>query len=170
MNKIYAILAFLVLGASATMAQQPMKFGHINTAELISVMPDFKAVDDKLDAEFSEKETQLTGMQEELQRLQKEYQQTASTLTPTQRGEKEQQLQEMGQKVQNFYMLAQQQMQAREQELRTPIVQKVKTAIAEVGDEGGFLYIFDLSSNVPVFNSDKSIDVTPLVKAKLGMQ
>lgn len=170
MNKVYAIFTLIWLSSIALFAQQPMKFGHINSAEVMAVMPELKLVETTLETEFKEKESQLAVMQEDLQRKQQEYQQTASALTPQERAAKEQEMAEMGQKVQNYYLLAQQQMKAKEQELKMPIIQKLKTAIQEVGDEGGFLYIFDLTSRVPVFNSEKSIDVAPLVKAKLGIQ
>jgi len=170
MNKLIGILTLILLSAFTTNAQQPMKFGHVNSAELLAMMPETKSMETELEAEFKVKEDQLAVMQEELQGKQLEYQQTASALTPPERAAKEQELGEMGQKVQNYYLLAQQQMQAKQQELRAPIIQKLKAAIEEVGDEEGFLYIFDLATRVPVFNSEKSIDITPLIKAKLGIQ
>lgn len=170
MRKLTGIFTLILLSSFVLSAQQPMKFGHVNSAELMAVMPELKTIESQLDAEFKEKEGQLAGMQEELQNKQKEYQQMASSMTPEERAAKEQELGEMGKKVQNFYLLAQQQIQAKQQELRAPVVQKLKTAIEEVGDEEGFLYIFDLASRVPVFNSEKSIDATPMVKAKLGIQ
>jgi len=47
---------------------------------------------------------------------------------------------------------------------------KVQKAIDEVGQEQGLIYIFDISTQVVVYHSDKSIDCAPLVKAKLGAQ
>lgn len=170
MNKLYAIITFILLSVVSINAQQPMKFGHINSTEIMALMPELKAVETTLEAEFKEKEDQLMVMQEELQGKQAEYQQAAASMTPQERAQKEQELGELGQKVQNYYLLAQQQIQAKEQELKTPIIQKLKSAIQEVGDEGGFLYIFEIATRVPVYNSNKSIDVAPLVKAKLGIQ
>ncbi len=170
MNRVIGIFILILVSALSASAQQPMKFGHINSAELMSIMPELKVIESQLEEEFKAKENQLLGLQEELQAKQQEYQQTTSALTPAERAAKEQELGEMGQKIQNFYLLAQQQIQSKQQELRAPVIQKLKTAIVEVGDEEGFLYIFDLASRVPVFNSQKSIDVTPLVKAKLGIQ
>ncbi|MBS2097140.1 OmpH family outer membrane protein [Carboxylicivirga linearis] len=170
MNKVVGILTLVFLSAFTVQAQQPMKFGHLNSNELMAAMPELQAMQTQMESEFKVKEDQLAVMQEELQGKQQEYQQNASALTPPERQQKEQELAEMSQKVQNYYMLAQQQMQAKQQEMTAPIVQKLKAAIEEVGDEEGFLYIFDLSSKVPVFNSEKSIDVTALVKAKLGIQ
>ena len=170
MKKLYPLLVFLVLYSTVIFAQQPMKFGHINTAELMSVMPDLKVVEVQLETEFKAKEDQLTSIQEELKAKQIEYQQIAQSMTPEQRAAKEQELGELGQKAQNYYLLAQQQLKAKENELKAPIIQKLKAAIQEVGDEEGFLYIFELSSGMPLYHSEKSVDVAPLVKAKLGIQ
>jgi len=170
MKKLYPLLLFLVLCSTVTFAQQTMKFGHVNSAELMSAMPDLKAVETQLETEFKAKENQLTAIQEELKSKQTEYQQNAQAMTPEQRAAKEQELGELGQKAQNYYLLAQQQLKAKENELKAPIIQKLKAAIQEVGDEEGFLYIFELSSGMPLYHSEKSVDVAPLVKAKLGIQ
>ncbi|MCT4648157.1 MAG: OmpH family outer membrane protein [Carboxylicivirga sp.] len=170
MKSIYAIFVFALLLCGSVSAQQPMKFGHINSSEIIAAMPELKEVETQLEAKFKEKEDQLTVMQEDLKAKQTEYEQSAAGLTPEQRAEKEQALIALNQKVQNFYMMSQQDLQRQQQELQMPIIKKVQTAIQEVGDEEGFLYIFELASRVPVYNSEKSIDVGPLVKAKLGIQ
>ncbi len=168
MNKLVALFLGLLLSCTVLWGQSP-KFGHINTNELITALPAMKEVTAKLEAEFKQKETQLTTMQEDLRKQQSDYQANASKLTPGERTAKEKQLGEMGQKVQNFYTLAQEQLKTKEQELKAPIIQKVRKAIQEVGDEKGFLYIFEISSGVAIFHSDKSVDVTPLVKTKLGV-
>ncbi|MBK8808945.1 MAG: OmpH family outer membrane protein [Bacteroidales bacterium] len=72
--------------------------------------------------------------------------------------------------MQNYQQEAQSQLQKKEAELFQPILEKAQLAIAEVGKENGFIYIFDISSKVVLFQSDKSIDVMPLVKKKLGME
>ncbi len=158
--------------ATVINAQSNFKFGHINTQEVITTMPEFKAVTDELQAEYSKLEKQLTDMQEALQNLQKDYVQKMQTksLTPDEQSDMEQQIQEGNQKVQAFYTQSQQNLQKKEQELKTPIFEKITNAIQQVGQEGGFLYIFEESAGVTVYKSEKSIDVSSLVKAKLGIQ
>ncbi len=170
MKNLYSLIVVFMLACTAAFGQQPMKFGHINSAEVLQALPELKEVETQMEAEFNEKEGQLTAMQEELVGKQEAYQQEAASLTPEQRAEREQELVVMNQKVQEFYMLSQQQMQVKQNELQAPIMQKLKAAIQEVGDEEGFLYIFEMTSRVPVYASDKSVDVGPLVKAKLGIQ
>ena len=169
MKFFYTLAALILLTGFAATAQQPMKFGHINTTEVLQAMPELKQIESQIESVYKEKENQLMVMQEDLKNKQTSYQQTAQTLSDSERMAKEQEIMELNQKVQNYYLLSQQQIQAKQQELQTPVVKKVQAAIQEVGDENGFLYIFELSSRVPVYNSAKSIDVAPLVKAKLGI-
>jgi outer membrane protein len=167
-NKL-GLLSILLFIGTMLYAQQPMKFGNVNTQEILSSMPELKQVQTQLEEEYKQKENQLTTLQEDLKTKQEAYMQVAESMTPEARASKEQELQQMGQKVQNFYMLAQQQLKAKEQELKAPLIQKVQVAIQEVGDENGFLYIFEITSGMPVYHSDKTIDVTPMVKKKLGI-
>lgn len=170
MKIYYTLVVVLLLAIGSVNAQQPMKFGHINSAEILQSMPELKAIEAQMETEFQEKEAQLTTMQEDLQTKQQSYQQAVQSLSAAERSAREQELMELNQKVQNYYMLSQQQIKAKQNELQAPVIQKLKAAIQEVGDEEGFLYIFEMTSRVPVFASDKSIDVAPLVKAKLGIQ
>ncbi len=170
MKIYYTLVVVLLLAIGSVNAQQPMKFGHINSAEILQSMPELKAIEAQMETEFQEKEAQLMTMQEDLQTKQQSYQQAVQSLSAAERSAREQELMELNQKVQNYYMLSQQQIKAKQNELQAPVIQKLKAAIQEVGDEEGFLYIFEMTSRVPVFASDKSIDVAPLVKAKLGIQ
>lgn len=163
------ILSFLLFTGIVAFGQQSFKFGNINTQEILNSMPELDVIKTQLENEYKQKENQLTTMQEDLKTQQEDYMKLAESMSPDERASREKELQSMGQKVQNFYVLAQQQLQAKEQELKMPLVKKVQTAIQEVGDENGFLYIFEVSSGVPVYHSDKTVDVTPLVKEKLGI-
>lgn len=168
--KIKVLLSIIIaLSCITVSAQTTFKFGHINTEEVFSAMPELAAVQEQLDSEYSKHEANLTTMQEELKKEQEEYINGAESMSEEEKSEKEKGLIEMNQRIQNFYQLAQQQLQAKEQELKAPILQKLENAIQEVGNENGFLYIFESNSGVPVYHSEKSIDVAPLVKAKLGI-
>jgi outer membrane protein len=166
------VLLFVVfcLGLTPVFGQQGLKFGHINTDEVFKAMPEAAVVEKQLDEEYKKQETQLNALQEQMKVKQDEYVKIAKTLTPEQAAEKEQELGEFNQRIQNFYTLAQQQLQSKQRELQAPLVKKLETAIQEVGDENGFIYIFEEKSGLPVYHSDKSIDVAPLVKAKLGIK
>jgi outer membrane protein len=79
----------------------------------------------------------------------------------------EKEIQDIEQRLQNYQLMAQQTLQKKEQELYQPILEKVQRAIDAVGQEQGLIYIFDISSQVVLYHSEKSLDCGPLVKAKL---
>lgn len=50
-------------------------------------------------------------------------------------------------------------------------LQKIEDAIKAVGQEGGYTYIFDLNrTEIPYVNEAQSTDVTAAVKAKVGIK
>ena len=52
-----------------------------------------------------------------------------------------------------------------------PVLQKAEKAIKDVAKENGFTYIFDLARGpIIYFDETMSIDILPLVKAKLGIE
>jgi outer membrane protein len=75
----------------------------------------------------------------------------------------------MQQRIANFEQMAQQDLQNQQSELMRPILEKANKAVREVAEENGFIYIFDVGSGNPVYWSEQSIDVMPLVKTKLGI-
>ncbi len=166
------IIGLALIGSTVVSAQSNLKFGHVNTQAILTVMPELKTIDEQLKSEYSVLEGQLTDMQEALKSLQTEYitKMQAGTISAEERSGMETQLQEGNLKVQNFYQTSQQTLQKKEQELKKPVFDKVTNAIQEVGDENGFLYIFEEVGGLTVYKSEKSVDVSDLVKAKLGIQ
>ena len=81
-----------------------------------------------------------------------------------------QELQENQQKIQNFQQMASQDLQKQQETLLAPISDKLQKAIQAVGAEGSFTYIYDLAIPVVVYHGTGSQDITPLVKAKLGIK
>jgi outer membrane protein len=164
------ILLLLALALSClSLSAQTLKFGHVDLNEVFMVMPEFKNIQKTLDDETSKLEMQFTVMREELQKLEDDYTKNLATLTTQQRQAKETEYTEMAEKVQNFYINAQQTLQQKQQELQMPVLEKLLKAIENVGEEEGFLYIFQINSEreLTLYRSSKSIDVTPLIKKKL---
>lgn len=170
MKKKYLVGAFLLILTVGAFSQSTLKFGHVDSQALMGGLPDVANVQKTMENEYKSLEGKLTTMQEDLKKMQEAYVKTAESLTPEVRATKEKEIMDASQKVQNFYTLSQQQLKAKEQELYLPIMQKVQKAIDEVGVEQGFIYIFESSVGFTLYHSDKSVDVSPLVKAKLGVK
>ena len=143
------------------------KFGHINSQEIMSQMPEFIKARGDIEAQAKQYENELKSMQDELTRKGEEYEKGKSTMNATAQQQKEEELQQLYQKIQQAYQDNQQELNKKQQELMQPITTKLVNAIKVVGDKGGYVYIMDLSMGVPYISTTLSKDVTAEVKAQL---
>lgn len=159
---IIAVLLALPIIASA------QKFGHINTQELFAEMPEVAQVKLKMDTIQSQYENQLASMNEEFQKKVQDYQTQEATMAEAIKQIRQQELQEMQQRIQLFYQTAEQDIQKKQQELLAPVHEKMTKAIKTVGDREGYTYIFDSAAMVHI--GADAIDATPAVKKELGIK
>ena len=159
---IIAILLALPMIASA------QKFGHIDTQELFAQMPEVAQVRLKMDTIQTQYENQLASMNEEIQKKAQDYQAQEATMADAVKQIRQQELQEMNQRIQLFYQTAEQDIQQKQKELLAPVHEKMAKAIKTVGERDGYTYIFDSQAMVHI--GDDAIDVTPLVKKELGIK
>ena len=160
----------IMLGHSAL--AQNVKFGHINKGELIQSMPEYDSATVKIEKFRKELINALELMQVELNTKNEAYNKESKNLSDLVKQTKEQELMDMQKRIQDFQTNAQQQMQDKQAEFFQPIIVKVEKAIKEVGKENGFVYVFDSTpqGNLLYFDETKSTNITPLVKAKLGLK
>lgn len=164
------VLVAFVLAAMGVSAQSPVKLGHIETEKLIKAMPEMTTAEKTLQAKQDEVVKEMTNLREQFQKLVADYTQNSKTFSDAIRASKEQEIQQLQQRIQNFEEVATNELQKAKNELMQPIMDKALNAIKEVGKENSFTYIFDLSSGVLLFTAENSQDILPLVKAKLGLQ
>ncbi|MCW3806515.1 OmpH family outer membrane protein [Plebeiibacterium marinum] len=164
--KLLLVVAAILLSSSAF--AQDLKFGHVNIQKLVAELPAKLEADKTLQAEAQKLEQNLKVMNEELEAKYTDYMEKRDSLPELIRATKEKEIQEINNRLQQFQVMAQQDLQKKEGQLLQPIVEAVQKAIDEVGAENGFIYIFDVSSRVVVYHSEKSTDVEELVKAKLA--
>lgn len=158
---------FLMCAPIAAFAQ---KFGHVNAQEIIQVMPDYTKAKNEIDALQKQYEDDLKSMQDELTKKSQAYEKEQATLPDNIKQRREQELQEMYQKIQQSYQDNQQALAKAYQEKMQAITTKVIDAIKQVGQAGGYVYIMDVAGGVPYISTTLSTDVTADVKAKLGLK
>ncbi len=171
MKRIFktSLLAILLFSAGFVGAQTP-KFGHIDMSALIQVMPERATAEKQFNDFQKELEDALGTMQNEFQKKYMEYVQKRDSMTATVRQMKEDDLNATNERIQTYQQSASQQVQAKQTELLKPVFDKAETAIKEVAKEKGLIYVFDMSTRVILYNSNESLDLLPLVKAKLGIK
>jgi len=169
MKKVINLLLIVVLlMGGISLKAQDLKFGHVNSRELLSSMPESDSAQANIQKLASDYETQMEEMQVELNNKYDNYLQNRETFTELIRQTKEADIQEMQQRIANFEQMAQQELQNQQSEMMRPILEKANNAIKEVAEENDFIYIFDIGSGNPVYWSEKSVDILPLVMTKLG--
>ncbi|WP_159519109.1 OmpH family outer membrane protein [Sunxiuqinia indica] len=169
MKSIFKICFVAVLFLSAGMVNaQTLKFAHIDTQVLIQAMPEAKTAQATIEKEAKGLEDQMGTLQKEYQTKLQDLSNKQDSLTEIVYQSKVEELQSLQQRIQSFNSSAQQRLQQKQSELMQPIFAKANETIEAVAKEQGVIYVFD--SNNLLYKSNQSIDLLPLVKAKLGIQ
>jgi len=157
-----------VLFSVQSMAQvKEARFGHIDTQALLESMPERNNIQSEIEGAAGEYEQEILRMQGDLEAKVAEYQQKAESWPVAIRSQKEQEITQDQQGLEQFYSTVQQELGMLEQSLLEPMIERARKAIEEVGSAEGFTYIFDTSTGSTVYNGGE--DVLALVKAKLGL-
>lgn len=164
---IVALVAMLGFGGNA-MAQKNIKLGHINSNELMQIMPGRDSAQAALQKEVEELQADMEAMKKEYETKVNDYMAKRDQLSELIRKSKESDLQAMGSRIEEFQQNAQKLLEERQEALLKPIVDRAKKAIEEVGKENGYTYIFDAGVGAVLYSQD-SDDIMPLVKKKLGL-
>jgi outer membrane protein len=151
---------------------QDLKFGYFSRAEIFQSMPETQAATKKVDEIAKNYETELLKMQEEYQKKGSEFVAAKDSLPEAIKVRRMTEIQDLEQRLQAFYQDSQTEIKKTQQDLVTPINAKLANAVKSVGQEQGFVYIFDTSINAGLmyWSLDKCIDVTNLVRAKLNLK
>jgi outer membrane protein len=153
-----------------TTANAQAKFGHINSQEIIQLMPEYTKAKSEIDALQAQYEADLKSMNDELQKKAEDFDKNQASLPDNIKQRRQQELQDMYQKIQQSYQDNQQALQKASAEKMQAITNKVLDAIKAVGQEGGYVYIMEMGAGIPYISTTLSTDVTAQVKQKLGLK
>ena len=132
-------------------------------AEYIEAQNQFNEASKTFESEYAKIQEEFKAKYEEFQKV------MSDTATPqTIKDRRAQEIQELNQKSEQFAQTAQQELARKQQQLMAPVQEKLINAIKAVGAEGGFTMILPLGT--AAYTSNDVVDITPLVKAKLGVK
>lgn len=166
-KKILLLSCFLLL----SVIMRGQKSGYLNLEQIVSQMPEMRTANNSL-VEYQAKliaagETMATDFQKKYIDFIKLAEQ--GSLTPEQQQEQQAKLEIQQQKVAGYEQEINLLLEAKKDDLLRPILDKIKRVVKEVAKENGFELIFDSSIHNAVLMADESLDIMPLVKAKLGI-
>ena len=136
MKKI--LIAILMMAPLSLCAQ---KFAHFNTAEIIPNMKEWATAQEELQTMQKQYEDDLKLMQDELQKKSEEYQKEQANLLDNVRQRREQELNDLYTRLQQSYQDNQAALKKAEAEKMSGISEKVLAVVKKIGEEGGYVYI-----------------------------
>jgi outer membrane protein len=162
MKRVIVVLVIALMGSAVTVNAQ--KIGHINTNELLAVMPETKKAQDKLQKSQDSLNAVYTELIKEFSEQDSIFGADSAKWTPAKRDIKRNDLGNLYRKVQGYQNEAQQYLQQREQEVFAPVQKVALEAIQAVAKSSGYAYVFSKEALIVVPPSD---DLLPLVKKYL---
>lgn len=161
------LILILMLAPMSLLAQ---KFGYVNSAEIIQVMPEYakalkdvQALEKMYTDEFNSMRTELEKKGTEFEKMQQD------SVPENILKRRYEELMQLQQRLQEYGQEIQQNLQKAEQEKMVEIQTLLRNALDAVGKDGAFVCIFDVAGGVPFINTTLCEDVTPKVKTKLGI-
>lgn len=161
----------LAIGLSLGTVGYAQKFGYCNTSALLIQIPEIKAADSDLQA-F---QTQLTKRGQEMVKVlqdkaaELDRKQKQGLISPKDLSEQSAKLKEEEATIAKYEQEVYDKLAQKREELIKPILDRVNQAIIDVAKENQFSFVFEPSTQVLLY-ADESLDITKLVKTKLGIQ
>jgi len=147
---------------------QSLKLGHINSGELVSLMPETKKAEDSLKRFAEGLESQVQSMLTELKTKYADFQSKSKEWGESLREYKTKEIQDLQSNIDNFQQRAQQDIAKRKEELLGPVIKKAEEVIKAIAKEGGYDYIFD-TSNGSFLHVNESHNLMDQAKKKLKL-
>ena len=142
------------------------KIAHIELDSLVSMMPETKTAKEVAQAYWKDLEKTVISMDNEFQTKYNDYLTNQATMSELVRKTKEEELQSLQRRIEDFKQQAQAEYQKKSAELTQPIMDKAKKGIEAVSKEGGYKYVLDTSAG-NVLYADPTEDILLAVKKKL---
>lgn len=170
-NLLKLLLSLIIIVSCSTLnaQQKKLKLGHIDSGELLALMPGKDSSQVKLQEYATSLGQQLKTMQAEIETKEQDYRENEKVWSDLIRSTKYKELIDLSNRIEAFQTSAQEDLQKKEQELLQPIIDKAKKAIEQVAEENGYTYILDTGYGMVLY-FEPSDDILPLVKKKLNIK
>ena len=173
LNKMLLVAAVLLSGVFSVQAQN-LKIGYTEPNLIINLMPEYKLVLQKLDAEYQGSDAEIRLKAQEFQTKLEDYQRRQGFMSDSTKAQTERELVGLQEEVQNMQQNKSQALQQKEAELMEPLFERLTNAINQVAKEKGLDFVFatKVSSNgaVLLYAKEESYDITGDILTKLGIQ
>ncbi len=164
---VIALSIMIISGISTTVSAQ--KVAHINSNELLRMMPGVDSVQAKVEAYAKELQDTYLALITEFQKKSQEFEANQANLSDLIKQSRQRDIESLRERIMEFQNMAEEDLMQHENRLLSPIIDKAKKAIEDVAKEKGYVYVLD-SGMGTVLYAAPSEDIMPLVKTKLGIK
>jgi outer membrane protein len=158
--------ALTVFAIGAISISNAQKIAHLSLDSLVTLMPETKTAKSVAETYLKDLEKTVATMETELQTKYEAYLREEATMSDLVKKTKQEELQSLQKRIEDFKMQAQQDYQRKYGELTAPIMDKAKKAIEAVAKEQGYKYVLDTSVG-NVLYSEPGEDILMAVKKKM---
>lgn len=171
MKQVFRFFLVIVIAGIAlqSSAQKSQRLGHIDFAQLYSLMPGQDSIKKEYEAFSVQLQSQFQAMQTEYENKLTDYQNNQATMSSIIKQTKEREIIDLQRRIQEFQQTAQEELQNKETELTAPIIEKARNAVKEVAKENGYTFIFNSTEGLLLY-TESADDIMALVKKKLGLR
>ncbi len=172
MKRLFFALA-AIFATIASQAQDTQKMGYADTEYILSQLPDAKKVESDLQAHGAQLEATLKAKAQDYEKKLADYQANYTKWIDAVVRDKQAELQSLQQAFTKFQQDAEASFTKKQQDLMTPLYDKIGTAIADVAKENGYSFIITLNAaggaGSVLLYKDPQFDISNLVLKKLGV-
>jgi outer membrane protein len=167
---VLALVGLLTMGLWGSAFAQ-LKIGYIDSQKILTNYKESIDAQKKLDAQNQKWQQEMQQMQKQLKDLQDQLDAQKLLLSDAKKQEKQQEIQDLYLKIQQFQMKKwgqQGELFQMQQKLMAPIIDQINKTITKIGQEEKFDYIFDTVQGNIVYASKKQPDLTDKVLEALN--
>ena len=148
------------------------RIGIVNSQQLFDLMPEKAAAEAQLKTLSDRYHAEYALLQSEFDKKYADYQTVAADASypETIKERRVQELQESDKKMREFERRAADEIAARREALTKPITDKIQGAIRTAGEQGNFDLVLDTAVTPVAYTGPATVDITPMVKAILGLE
>lgn len=171
LTKAVLIFSLILLFAVPGFAQK-LKIGYVHSQKVLATFKDALDVNKKIEEIDRQYQAEGRELQENLKKLQEQYESQSLLLSDTKKREKEQEMQNLAMKLQKFqqdkYNPQTGEIYKKQSELLQPVLDKINKVIEKIGEDEKFDLILDTSAGNILHASDNIPDLTERLLEELN--
>jgi outer membrane protein len=156
-------MIFLLLALSfSTVSLAEVTVGRVDIQKVLTTIKEGKKVRTELESFFNDKQKELQSEEEKIKKMQKDFEKQSFALNDEAKQKRQQDIQMAVMQLQEKTGEYQQQLREKENKLKQPILERIKTIVEGVSSEAGVDMTFE-ASTAPVIYAKNRKDLTDQV-------